>query len=78
MAQIDLQKFKRINKERNTTHEKVYSTYTVFENDGEKLFQIDTYGRIDRENPEKVSQSLQLNKETAKALVDILSEEFDF
>lgn len=77
MAQIDLQRFKKINKERNITHEKVYSTYTVFENDGEKLFQIDTYGKIDRKSPEKVSQSLQLNKETARALVDILSKEFD-
>ena len=38
---------------------------------------LDTYGRIERENPEKISQSIQLDKETAQFLVDILCKEFD-
>ena len=36
-----------------------------------------TYGRIERENPEKISQSIQLDKETAQFLVNILCKEFD-
>ena len=45
--------------------------------DGEKYVQIDTYGRIDRENPEKISQSFQFGRATAGFLVKVLSEEFD-
>lgn len=55
MAQISLDNIKKIEKNRNTIHEKVHAAYTVFEMDGEKYVQIDTYGRIDRENPEKYS-----------------------
>ena len=77
MAQISLESIKKIEKYRNTIHDKVYTTYTTFEADGEKYVQIDTYGRIGRETPEKVSQSLQLDKETARFLVNVLCKEFD-
>lgn len=77
MAQISLDNIKKIEKNRNTIHEKVHATYTVFEMDGEKYVQIDTYGRIDRENPEKISQSIQFDKETATFLVNLLKEEFE-
>lgn len=36
MAQISLDSIKRIEKYRNTIHDKVYTTYTTFEADGEK------------------------------------------
>lgn len=77
MAQISLKSIKKIEKCRNTVHEKVHTTYTTFEMDGEKYVQIDTYGRIERENPEKISQSFQLDRATAEFLVKLLSEEFD-
>lgn len=77
MAQIDLRNLQRIEKNKNTVHEKVRATYTVFQADGEKYVQLDTYGRIGRENPEKISQSIQLDSEAAKFLVDILKHEFD-
>lgn len=77
MAQINLENIEKIDKNRNSIHEKVYTTYTVFEHAGERFVQIDTYGRVDRENPEKISQSIQFNKETAKFLVDLLNEEFN-
>ena len=38
---------------------------------------IDTYGKIDRENPEKISQSIQFDKQTAEFFVDLLKKEFD-
>lgn len=76
MAQISLKSIKKIDKYRNTVHEKVHTTYTTFEMDGEKYVQIDTYGRIERENPEKISQSFQINRETAEFLVELLSKEF--
>lgn len=76
MAQISLDNIKRIEKKRNAIHEKVHTTYTVFEMDDEKYVQIDTYGRIDRETPGRVSQSIQFDKETATFLVNLLKEEF--
>ena len=77
MAQINLNSIKRIEKQRNVVHDEVYSTYSVFEINGERYVQLDTYGRIGRENPEKLSQTIQLNRDTAKFLVDLLSREFD-
>ena len=76
MAQMDIENIKRIEKNRNTIHDKVYTTYTIFEAAGEKYIQFDTYGRIDRENPEKISQSLQLDRETARYIVNLLTREF--
>lgn len=76
MAQISLESIKKIDKYRNTIHDKVHTTYTVFELDDKKYVQLDTYGRLNRENPEKISQSIQLDRETAQFLVNILCEEF--
>ena len=76
MAQITPDGVKRIDKNRNTVHDVVHTTYTVFEINGEKYIQFDTYGRIDRENPEKVSQSIQMNKEMARYMIDLLTQEF--
>ena len=75
MAQIRPESFKRIEKNRNIIHEPVHATYTVFEMDGKKYIQFDTYGRIDRENPEKISQSIQMDEETAKWIVALLCNE---
>ncbi len=72
MAQISLDSIERIEKSRNHLHEKVQTTYTVFEKDGNRYVQFDTYGKEDRDNPEKVSQSIQLDKETARYLVKLL------
>ena len=76
MAQINLKKIKRIEKQRNTIHSEVCTTYTVFEDNGEKYFQIDTYGKDEREMPEKISQSFQLNRESAKYLVNLIVNEY--
>ena len=77
MAQISLDSIKKIEKHRNTIHKKVHTTYTAFEMSEEKFVQIDTYGRIDRENPEKISQSFQFDRATARFLVNLLCSEFD-
>lgn len=76
MAQINLEKFKKLEKERNTVHSKVLATYSVFDAYGEKYFQIDTYGNSDRETPDKISQSFQLNRTTAEYLVNLIIKEF--
>ena len=77
MAQIDINRIEKLNKDRNTIHDKVYTTYSSFDSYGRHYVQIDTYGRSDREQPGKISQSIQLDKETASYLVDLLKREFD-
>lgn len=76
MAQIDIGNLTKVNKERNSIHDQVYATYTVFDNNGEKYLQIDTYGKAVRENPEKISQSFQFNREAASYLANLVIEEF--
>lgn len=78
MAQLDLNNIEKLEKARNTVHDKVYTTYTCFEQYGDKYVQIDTYGKSDRDMPGKISQSVQFNKETAKFLVELLIKEFEF
>lgn len=46
-------------------HKPIKATYTIFEEDGKTIFQIDTYGSPEREMPEKISQSFQVDKEMA-------------
>lgn len=77
MAQIDLDKFTKLDKDRNTIHSRVLATYSAFEVRGEKYLQIDTYGNSDREMPGKISQSFQLDRTTAKYLVNLITKEFD-
>lgn len=77
MAQINVKEIRKIDKARNSVHEEAPATYTVFEDGGETYFQIDTYGRNDREFPEKISQSIQLNKESARQLVRLLIDTYE-
>jgi hypothetical protein len=48
------------------------ATYTSFERDGRVILQIDTYGRDSRQVPGKQSQTIQLDREGAEALYNIL------
>ena len=78
MAQLDIEKIERLNKDRNTVHEKVYTTYSTFNRCGKHYVQIDTYGRSDREQPGKISQSIQLDEKSAKYLFNLLKAEYNF
>ena len=55
MAQIEWRTIKKVDKDKCAVHEKVQATYSVFEKTGQKYFQIDTYGKSDREIPGKIS-----------------------
>lgn len=78
MARIDLDSIKRIEKERNMIHTKVATTYTVFEEGGEKFLQIDTYGRSGREVQGKISQSVQFDRKSAEYLLKLFAKEFNW
>lgn len=72
MAQIDLETIKHIDKDRNSIHAKVHTTYTVFEVDGEKYFQLDTYGKSEREMPEKLVKRFSLIGKVQNLLLNFL------
>ena len=57
----------------------VVGHYKVFPPNGQKrILQIDTYGSTDRASPGKLSQTIQLSEDSAKALWLILGDEFGF
>lgn len=78
MAQIDVETIEKFEKRNIIIHDKVYTSYSVFDLYGEHYVQIDTYGKSDRENPGKVSQSIQFDEESARFLYDLLKKEYKF
>jgi len=77
MALISKANFEKITKERNYVHEPVKATFTTFVDGDKKYFQIDTYGSDSRKMKEKISQSIQVDKDMALELIKIISKEFD-
>lgn len=70
--------FDRKHMERNSIHDEISASYTVFERDGRRFIQIDSYGRDEREIPGKKSQTIQLDRDGAQQLYRILQNEFHF
>lgn len=64
--------------EKYTRHTDAEGTYSIiYESDGEKVLQIDTYGSKNRRIPGKVSQSIRFSPEGLKQLKRILKEHFE-
>ncbi|MFK0688867.1 hypothetical protein ACFX5Q_11750 [Mesorhizobium sp. IMUNJ 23033] len=63
---------------RMSLHDPIDATYFAYEMDGRRLLQINTSGRKDREIPDKVSQSMQLDQDSAAQLFSILKSHFGF
>ena len=72
-----IRNLKKMSKERTRVHDVVDASYTVFYDSGKIIFQVDTYGRDDREFVGKVSQSIQFDKESAKMFIEKLKETFN-
>ena len=77
MAQIDIKTIEKLEKDRNSVHDKVYTTYSTFNYGGKHYVQIDMYGRSDREMPGKISQTVQLDEESAKYLFELIKKEYN-
>jgi hypothetical protein len=73
-----VKRFERTDRDRYAIHEEIDAKYMIFERDGRKVVQIDTFGRDDRANPGKQSQTIQLDQDSASALFAILKREFGF
>lgn len=77
MAKINIKTMAKQDKARYSIQEEVEAKYSVFEKNGEKFFQIDTYGRSNRVETEKSSQIIQLDESSAKELIKLLVKEFN-
>lgn len=60
----------------NKVHELADCTYSVFEQDGKKYIQIDTYGSAKRKFKGKKSQTIQFDAQGAKQLKRLIAEHF--
>ena len=76
MALLVAEMFKHINKEKNSIHEPASAGYTSFTLENKKIFQIDTYGKSTRQDPGKLSQSIQIDESMAKILIEQLQKTF--
>lgn len=57
-------------------HEVVDCEFDIFTSEGEKIVQISTFGTDSRVAKGKVSQSIQIDKETAIFLINLFKQEF--
>jgi hypothetical protein len=71
-----VKKLEHLSMSKNSVHAPANCTYTVFEEDGEKYLQVDTYGSAGRKIKGKKSQTLQLNRQSAQALKTVIEEHF--
>ncbi|MGO7984530.1 hypothetical protein [Rhizobium leguminosarum] len=76
MARIT--KFELAKMQRFQLHDPIDAKIFAHEYDGRKLIQISTYGRVSRQEPGKLSQTIQLDEEAAGELFQILRREFGF
>ena len=69
--------FEPITKDRPKVHKPTRCTYFTFIGPRDKrYFVLEAYGSEDREFPDKVSQSVQLDEDAAARLIAILRQEF--
>ncbi|MCH5277993.1 MAG: hypothetical protein J1E80_09220 [Desulfovibrionaceae bacterium] len=76
MARLNKEHFKEKSPKHSSIQDIVNATYHSFILEGQKYFQIDSYGKANREIPGKVSQTMQFDKEFAEKLVILLKQEF--
>ncbi len=54
----------------------VAAKYIVGERDGKTILQINTYGSSERQMPDKLSQTIQFDEQSARELYQVLKQEF--
>lgn len=71
-----IKEFQQVPSDTQKIHGPVTCGYRTFTIEGRRVLQLDTYGSADREIPNKISQSVQLDTEGARTLIDIITEAF--
>lgn len=68
--------FTHVPGERRSIHQPVACGWKIFDEQGRRILQLDTYGNSDRAIPGKGSQSLQFDRAAAEELLRLLREAF--
>jgi hypothetical protein len=71
-----LHSFSPVTTSKHSRHGPVECGYQVFDVDGDRILQLDTYGSSSRQFQGKTSQSIQLDREAARRLLDLLTQAF--
>ncbi|WP_193044301.1 hypothetical protein [Mycolicibacterium baixiangningiae] len=75
MALID--RFEHVSSDKNALHRPVTCGWRMFNVDGGGvILQLDTYGTAERQIPNKVSQSIQLDSRAAGVLLGLIRDTF--
>jgi hypothetical protein len=69
--------FEKSTKDRQQVHKPTRCAYSCFFGpDNKRYLTLDTFGSADREFPDKVSQTLQFDEQSAARLIQIIRESF--
>jgi hypothetical protein len=68
--------FRQVSSDKTGVHKPVSCGWQAFSSDGQTVLQLDTYGSEERQILGKVSQSIQLDREGAAALLKLIRQSF--
>lgn len=68
--------FHQVNSDKSILHGPVSCGWRAFEVGGTRILQLDTYGSNTRKIPNKISQSIQLDRQGAAQLLDLIRDAF--
>ena len=72
-----IHEFEKSTKDRQHVHKPTRCTYACFMGpDNKRYLTLDTFGSSDREFPDKASQAVQFDEESAGRLIEIIRESF--
>ncbi|GGR70351.1 hypothetical protein GCM10010220_22990 [Streptomyces parvulus] len=71
-----IKEFQSVSSESQRLHGPVTCGHRTFTTDGRRILQLDTYGSAERVIPDKISQSIQLDADSARELLKIITESF--
>ncbi|MGW2728500.1 hypothetical protein [Streptomyces sp. NPDC001494] len=71
-----IQDFDSVPSDAQRVHGPVTCGYRAFTVDGRRILQLDTYGSTERKILDKVSQTIQLDADSARKLLKIIEESF--
>lgn len=71
-----IRSFDEVASDKDGLHKPVSCGWHVFSSDGKTILQLDTYGSDERKFPNKVSQTIQLDRDGAAALLKLIRDAF--
>lgn len=75
MARVKFDELEKIDRTTTSLHVPVDAAYSVYDKNGQRYFQLDTYGCPDRKLTRKTSQTIQLSRSDAISLIRLLMKE---